>query len=102
MNEKLIGQVDESQIARWKKEHGKVFALKVDGRVAYLKRPDRKTLGFASVTSKNDPMKFNEAVLNNCWLGGDEEIMTDDVLFVSASQVLGDIIQIKEAELEEL
>ena len=67
-----------------------------------MRIPDRNTLSYASTLATKDPLKFNEVVLNNCWLGGDEEIKTDDALFLAASTKLPDLIQIKEATLEKL
>ena len=94
--------VTKEQIQEWKKKHGKVFKISCDGKVCYLKPPSRKTLGYASVASKDDPLKFNEVILRDCWLAGDEEIRTDDMLFLSVGSQLANIIQAKEAELEEL
>lgn len=98
----LIGQASPDQIQAWKKEHGRIFKIEVDGHVGYFKTPDRKILGFAAVTGDKDPIKYNEAVMNNCFIGGSEAIKTDDSLFLGASAKLGELIQIKEATLEEL
>ena len=94
--------VTKEQIKQWKAKYKEVFVLRVDDKVAYLRTPDRATLSSASTLATKDPMKFNEAILTNCWLGGDEEIKTDDALFLSASSKLGELIQIKEATLEKL
>ena len=47
-------------------------------------------------------MKFNEVILNECWLDGDEEIRTNDTLFLSVSGKIAELIEVKEAELEKL
>ena len=94
--------VTKEQIKQWKAKYKEVFVLRVDDKVAYLRTPDRATLSYASTLATKDPIKFNEAILTNCWLGGDEEIKTDDALFLSASSKLGELIQIKEATLEKL
>ena len=94
--------VTKEQIKQWKAKYKEVFVLRVDDKVAYLRTPDRATLSYASTLATKDPMKFNEAILTNCWLRGDEEIKTDDALFLSASSKLGELIQIKEATLEKL
>ena len=39
-------------------------------------------------------------ILNDCFLGGDEEIKTDNGLFLSVSQKLPLLIEIKEAEVD--
>ena len=100
--EKLIGQAEQDQIEEWKKKHGKLYAIIVDGHICYLRPPDRKILGFASMAGKTDPMKFNEALLNNCFVGGSEAIKTDDELFFAAGSRLADLIQVKEAQLVNL
>ena len=94
--------ITKEQIQEWKQKHGDVYVLNIEDKKAYLRTPDRKTLSYASTLATKDPLKFNEVVLTNCWLGGDEEIKTDDALFLAASSKLPDLIQIKEATLEKL
>jgi len=95
-------EITQEQIDAWKKQHGDIYAIKVDGKTAYLKKPDRKTLSFASVAGQKDPMKFNEIILENCFIGGDEEIKKDDSLFLAASAKIVELIEVKEAELVKL
>lgn len=95
-------KITKEQIAEWKKQHGEIFKLEVDDKVAILKTPDRKTLSYATSIAQKDPLKFNEILLKNCWVAGDEEIKTNDALFLSASSKLADLIEIKEATLEKL
>lgn len=95
-------KITKEQIEEWKKKYGTVFQLSVDGKTAYLRKPDRKTLSYASTAGQTDPLKFNEVLLKGCWLGGDEEIRTEDDLFLAASGKLGELIQLKEAELKKL
>lgn len=66
----------------------------------YLKKPARKALSYAAVSAQTDPLKYNEVILNDCWLAGDEEIKTDNGLFLSVSQKLPLLIEIKEAEVD--
>lgn len=97
-----MSEITQEQIDAWKEKHEAVFKLSVEDKVAYLRSPDRKTLSFASKVGAQDPMKFNEYILENCWLAGDEEIKTKDSLFMSASGQLSNIIQIAESSLEKL
>ena len=92
----------KEQIAKWKAEHGEIFRITVEGKACYLKKPSRKALGYASVAGKDNPLKFNEVMLNDCWLAGDEEIKTDDGLFLSISPKLSELIEVKQSELEKL
>lgn len=95
-------KVSKEQIAEWKKKHGDIFLLTVDGHEAYLKKPSRQEVGFATVAGKTNPIKFNETLLKGCFLGGDEAIMKDDDLFLSVSAQLAELIGTKEAELVKL
>jgi hypothetical protein len=54
------------------------------------------------MAGKTDPLKFNEVILNECFVGGSEAIKTDDSLFLGVSAKLAEIIEVKEAELEKL
>lgn len=93
---------DKKQIEEWKAKHGRVFCVTVGDKACYLKKPSRKALGYATVAGKDNPLKFNEVILKDCWLGGDEEIQTNDDLFLGVSAQLPNLIEAKEAELSEL
>jgi hypothetical protein len=100
-NEELLKQYAD-QIEGWKKEHGEISAIIIEGKIAFLKKPDRRALGYASTAGQKDPMKFNEIILENCFVGGDEEIKKDDSLFLAASSKIVELIEVKEAELLKL
>ena len=100
--EALVGQATVAEIDEWKKRHGDIYAIKVDGHVCYPRKPTRRDLSFASSAGKKDPLKFNETLLRDCWLGGSEAIRRDDDKFMGASGVLDKIIPDAEAELEKL
>lgn len=97
-----IGQAEQAQIEAWKQKFGEIYAVKCDGHVAYLKKPSRKAISYASVAGKTDPVKFNEVLLNDCFIGGSEKVKTDDSLFLGISAKLAELIEVKEAELEKL
>ena len=99
--EKLKGQATAEQIAVWKEQFGDVFAVTVDGSICYLKKPNRKTMTMVASLG-NSPIRANEALLENCWLGGDESIKTEDEKFYAASAQLSEIIQVKQAEIKKL
>jgi hypothetical protein len=102
MEKELKGVATPAQIAEWKKKHKDIFAVEVDGHIGYLKKPDRKALSYASSVGAKEPLKFNEIILENCWLGGSEEIKTDDSLFLGVSGKISELIEVKEAELKKL
>lgn len=99
-----MAKVTDEQIKAWKEKHKDVYAITVDDKTGYVRKPGRKDLSFAMAASSGgkDPVKMNEALLNSCWLGGDEEFKTQDDYFFAASQKLGDLMEMKEAELKKL
>lgn len=100
----LIGQATEEQIAEWKKQYGDIWAATCDGHVAYLKRPSRKALSYASVASNNgkDQIKFVETIFDDCFIGGSQEFKKNDAFFMGVSKVLIELVDIKNVELGKL
>ena len=94
--------VDQKQVDAWKEKHGEVYKINVGDKVCYLKEPSRKALSFAAAAGQTDPLRYNEIILKDCWLAGDEEIQTNNGLFISVSAQLPKLIEIKEAELVKL
>lgn len=97
-------EITQQKIDEWKRQYGKVFMLQVGDKCAYLRMPDRNILGYATrvSTDEKNPLRFNEVLLQHCWLGGDEEIKKDDSYFFSASAQLDKLLVFKEATLKEL
>lgn len=120
--EKLIGEVSPEQIDKWKADPRvqRVHGIIVDGHICYVKKPDRATVSYALSQmsfkiNKGDKTlgenagvemsmgkmyKQGEAVLQNCWLGGSEEIRKDNGLWIGACMTAGELIEIKEGELK--
>jgi len=92
----------KKEIEALKAKHGQLHMLNVEDKWAILKAPSRTVLSLASVKGTQDPMRFNEIILKNCMVLGDEEIRTDDAYFLAASGQLSKIIEMKEASLEKL
>lgn len=90
----------KEQVQEWKKKHGELFEITVDGKSCILHRPTRRDLSYAGVVK--DPIKMSETMLNQLWVDGDEEIKTDDALFFAAIQKMQDVLEVKEAEIKKL
>lgn len=97
-----MSKISQEQIDNWKKQHGDVFQIIADGKVGYMKKPDRKTLSYALTNAQTNPLSFAEIILENGWLGGDEALKTDDSLFLAVAGQIDQVVQIKEAELKKL
>lgn len=97
-----MSKITKDQIEQWKKQHGEVFEIAVDGKVGYMKKPDRKTLSYAMTEAQTNPLGFAEIILENGWLGGDEAIKTDDSLFMAVAGQIDQVVEIKAAAVKKL
>ena len=124
MGKENIVNPDSKQIEAWKKIYGEVYELTVRDKKCYLRKFDRATMSYAlslltsdvdvNLENKSNPkvgkiqinpekiLKVGEIALQNCWLGGDEEIKTDDSLFVSAAMEAGTLFEMEESSLKKL
>lgn len=96
------GQATAKDIADWKKKYGDIFEIGTAEKVCYLKKPGRNELSMASVVAGEDPYKWNEVILENCWLGGDEEIKSNDDLFLAVSRQLQELVKVQQSYIKKL
>ena len=100
MAEVNIIEPTADDIAAWKTKHGDVYAVSIDGKTAYLKKPSRKSIGFSM--SAKDPIKAKEILLKDMWVGGDETMLVEDSYFLGLAGQVDSLIEIKEAEVVKL
>jgi len=100
---KRIGEATPEQIEAWKREFETVFQYTLaDNRVAYFRTPTLQILDACKTLSGGSAMKFNELLMNNCWLGGDDELRKHDKYKMGIFEWLPDIIIKVEGRLEKL
>lgn len=98
-----MSKITEKQIEEWKAAHGEIFKLEGEGgKEAFLKKPNRKILKAAMAKMQTDPLSFVERILTDCWLGGDEEMKTDDSYFFGCAEQLEGLMEHKRVELKKL
>jgi hypothetical protein len=105
----LIGQASPEQIEQWKaevkKKYGEsadVMAYEVDDRVGYLRSVDRDTYSAAAAKVSTSPAKFNEIVISNIWLGGDEAIKNQDQFYFGLIDFVEELMGKKKGSLKTL
>lgn len=105
----LKGQATPEQIAQWKEEvtkkfgaDAKVFVYQVDDKVCYVRSVDRTTYSAAAAKVSTSPAKFTDTVIENCWLGGCDEIKKVDQYYFGLSDFLEEMIAKKKGSLTEL
>lgn len=90
----------KEQVAEWKKKHGEIFELSVDGKSCIVRKPNRKDLSYVSVVK--DPIKMSETLLKQLWVDGDKEILEDDSLFLAVIPKMEEVIKVKESQIKKL
>lgn len=95
-------ELNEREIKELKAKYpGKdLFQITVGDKGCVLRSPGRQDLSYASVVK--DPMKMNEVLVNQLWVAGDEEMKTDDSLFMALCNKLEEVLKVKEAEIKKL
>lgn len=104
MKKGLIGLVDAVQIQEWKTKHkGGIYAIQVDGHIAYFKYPSRAEVNMSMADSNKDaPLDLFETLAKATWLGGSEAVLNDDPMWFGAVQQLKVVIDGKKAEIVNL
>ncbi len=90
----------KEDINKWKATHGDLFKISVEGKSCVLHKPTRQDLSYASVIK--DPIKMSEVMLKQLWVAGDEEIKTNDELFMAVVAKMDEVLKVKEAEIKKL
>lgn len=98
-----MDKITDTQIKEWKSKYGEIYTVTFeDGKVTYLRKPDRKILSYAMTKMQNNPLAFAETLLNQCFIGGFDGWKTNDDYFFGASEQLDQLMTKKTAELKKL
>jgi hypothetical protein len=100
----LKGQATDAQITEWKAKHKYgIYAVEVDGHIAYFKNPGRNELNCAmSKADRDKALDIFEELANITFIGGSEEVLKDDQMFIGVSQELKVKLDGKKAKLVNL
>lgn len=95
---------DKKRAEALRKEHGEIYPIRVKNKqgesfCCLLKKPGMKELSMAMTKGKDKPLEFNKTIVINCWLEGDEEIKQDDYLYLGVCSIVGELVEIPEAEI---
>lgn len=93
-------EVTAEQITEWRAKYGKVFKYQSEGKTAYLCMPTIKDLAYAG--SSGNAVQMTQTMINQIWLGGDDELRTDLALYLGLAEKVSTLIEAKQGELGEL
>jgi hypothetical protein len=101
---KFIGEVTEAQVKKWKAEHKDgIYGATVKGRIVYFRYPDLNDLNCAyAKLDKTRVMDKWKELADVTFLGGDEEVLNNDRLFISIVDKIQAAAQAEESELVNL
>ena len=100
----LTGEATTTQIAEWKAKYKYgIYALEVDGHIAYFKNPGRNELNCAmSKADRDKALDIFEELTNLTFIGGSEDVLKDDQMFIGISQEMKIKLEGKKAKLVNL
>lgn len=101
MTKNTISKVTQEMINEWKEKFGGVYEMPVEDKVAYLREPKMKDYKRAFTAMQNNgDIAFGEEMINILFIGGDEEIKTNDEYFLPARKEIKDFFNYEEPEIE--
>lgn len=93
----------KQKIEEFKAIHGNVYRyMTKDGKSCLLKSPDLEVIDACRTISGGSSIKFDKALVDNCWITGDEELRTVSKYQLGLFDWLGSIIEKVDGDLEKL
>ena len=104
MSAVLIGQATDDKVKDWKVKHKYgIYAVTIDGHIAYFKNPNRQEINCAlSKADKENALAVFEMLASVTFLGGSDELLNDDQMFVGLSSEIKVKLDGKKASLVNL
>jgi hypothetical protein len=112
--DQFIGKAEKEQIEAWKKQYGAVYEITVvtergnDGMPSktsfgYLQKASRPVMAkYFSLLSNKQIVEAGDHLINNLWIGGDEQIRIDDEMCINAGTAAMSLMPNYEAEVKKL
>lgn len=117
-----MSEITQEKIAEWQKQYGEVYLIEVaeesvdfesemistkieDDQATvkgYLKKPDTKIQSFAYAKMQDSPVSGGEAILKQCWLGGDDRLLNNPSFRTAAALKAMSLAEIRIARIKKL
>ena len=93
----------KDQIKEWKSKYSSCYSISAEGEECIIFSPfDNITImkyAFATLMT-DDRMAFVDAILNNCFLHGDESLKKDEKFKMGVYEQLNEIVEVPDFEIE--
>jgi len=106
---KIVGQATAEQISIWKKENSEVHEITVEvvpgieHGVGYLKGASRDVAARAmTMYTQSKILETGEFIINNCWLGGDERLKSDEKIAMAAAVEANQLVEFMTSSVKKL
>lgn len=99
-----MSKASPEQIQQWKEKYGTVYELNADGSFLYVFDPSTSLIKFKLVMAarRKSVGHMVDCIINNCWIGGDENFKTDESLKLGVESQIDEMIDIPEFTSEQL
>lgn len=99
-----VGKATDEQIAEWKRKHKSgIYSVETEGHIGYFKNPGRNEVNCAmSKSDKERALAVFEELASITFIGGSEEILSDDQLFIGVCHEIKSKLEGKKAKLVNL
>ena len=91
--------IAKEQIEAWKEKYKEIFSAKAGEKEAFFRKPSRKELSYA-LTLQDKPLEMQEAILKNCFLGGDTCFYEDLEYMLGCSSIVEQMVEVKAVEVK--
>lgn len=97
-----MNKVTEAKIEAWKGKYDVIYELESGGKKGYIFDPicDFNVMKMVASAAQKGIQGMIDAVLNSCWLGGDEALKTQDAYRLGLSEEIADLIEMPEYKVE--
>ena len=98
-----MSKVTKKDIQAWKEKYANIYEIESDGKIGYIFDPTSDLRIMKMVVSsakKGGNIEMTEAVINNCWLGGDEVLRTDEQYLLGITNQMDDLIDLPDYEVK--
>ncbi len=91
-----------AQLDEWKKLYGTIKGYGSDGKIAVFRVADINIIDACRTISRGSTLRFSLALIENCWIAGDDELRKEDKYKLDIVEWGNELIEVVAGEMVEL